>query len=119
MRNLADQLNVAATSQVFVGVHGAGMMHVLFLPPKARVVEIFCEDRPRGNNHFKNLESMAEPSAHPHLFSFYFDVYTQECKIDQKAVANAIKAHLSLPYNFFLRRGDPQAYDSPAPEVMA
>jgi hypothetical protein len=58
--NLAEQLNIAASTQVFVGVHGAGMMHVLFLPPKARVVEIFCEDRPGENHHYRNLEVMGE-----------------------------------------------------------
>jgi hypothetical protein len=88
-----DQLSIVSQSQVFVGVHGAGMMHVLFLPPKARIVEIFCEDRPRQNHHYRNLEEMSEPSVGAHLFSYYFEASSQSCKIDKKAVRDAIKAY--------------------------
>jgi hypothetical protein len=91
--DFSEQLSIASKSQVFVGVHGAGMMHVLFLPPKARVVEIFCEDRPRDNHHYRNLEEMGERSVGEHLFSYYFEASSQRCKMDGSAVRKAIKAY--------------------------
>jgi len=91
--DLAEQLSIAASTQVFVGVHGAGMMHVLFLPPKARVVEIFCEDRTRENHHYRNLEEMADPSVGGHLFSYYFESSPNSCRVDATAVSDAIKAY--------------------------
>jgi hypothetical protein len=93
MENLTTQLTVVANTQLLVGVHGAGMMHVLFLPPKARIVEIFCEDRPRQNHHYRNLEVMGNPDVGPHLFSYYFEAASQRCKVDKKVVSDAIKAY--------------------------
>lgn len=97
MKTLQEQLDIAASTQVFVGVHGAGMMHVLFLPPRARVVEIFCEDRPRENHHYRNLEEMGEPAVGPHLFSYYFEASPGRCSVDASAVSDAIKAYDKNP----------------------
>lgn len=52
----AEQLRVIQTTDVLVGVHGAGLTHALFLPPGASVVEI----QPRRLNYkgFRNLAKM-------------------------------------------------------------
>jgi len=94
---LTEQLAVAGSTQVWVGVHGAGMMHVLFLPPKARVVEIFCQDRSRDNHHYRNLEILGEPAVGPHLFQYYYDSAEQSCSVDTKQVKDAITAYDKNP----------------------
>lgn len=39
-----EQINIAANTDVLLGVHGNGMSHVLFLPPTATVIELFPLD---------------------------------------------------------------------------
>jgi EGF domain-specific O-GlcNAc transferase len=39
--SFAEQLKIVRKTDVLVGVHGAGMTHVLFLPPGSAAVEIF------------------------------------------------------------------------------
>ncbi|KAF9636101.1 hypothetical protein BFW01_g6996 [Lasiodiplodia theobromae] len=52
----AEQLRIIRTTDVLVGVHGAGLTHALFLPEGASVVEI----QPRRLNYkgFRNLAKM-------------------------------------------------------------
>ena len=38
---IAEQLRVAASTDLLVGMHGAGLAHTLFLPPGAGLVELF------------------------------------------------------------------------------
>lgn len=39
------QLEVIRNSDIFIGIHGAGLTHLLFLPPWATVIELYnCED---------------------------------------------------------------------------
>jgi hypothetical protein len=38
--SLRDQVALATETDIFIGHHGAGMLHLLFLPPDAAVVEI-------------------------------------------------------------------------------
>mmetsp|Transcript_36278 Transcript_36278/g.84189 ORF Transcript_36278/g.84189 Transcript_36278/m.84189 type:complete len:149 (-) Transcript_36278:88-534(-) len=38
---MADQAAQMATSDVLVGMHGAGCTHLLFLPPHSAIVELF------------------------------------------------------------------------------
>mmetsp|Transcript_53368 Transcript_53368/g.95867 ORF Transcript_53368/g.95867 Transcript_53368/m.95867 type:complete len:527 (+) Transcript_53368:53-1633(+) len=92
------QLNVVQHTQVFVGIHGAGMMHVLFLPPAARIVEVFCGDRPRLNHHFRNLVTLGEPNVGAHLFHYYFENDIGRCKIDQNVMKKAVEAYEAGPY---------------------
>lgn len=42
--SFADQLEVIRNTDILVGVHGAGLIHSLFLPPHSAVVEIFPAD---------------------------------------------------------------------------
>eukprot|EP00419_Tripos_fusus_P003756 CAMPEP_0172684524 /NCGR_PEP_ID=MMETSP1074-20121228/19618_1 /TAXON_ID=2916 /ORGANISM="Ceratium fusus, Strain PA161109" /LENGTH=405 /DNA_ID=CAMNT_0013503549 /DNA_START=207 /DNA_END=1421 /DNA_ORIENTATION=- len=60
--SMSEQLAVAARTEVLVGTHGAGLTFALFLPPKARLVEVYCGDRGMGNGHYRSLEGMAEPA---------------------------------------------------------
>jgi hypothetical protein len=117
VNDFTEQLSIVSKSQVFVGVHGAGMMHVLFLPPKARVVEIFCEDRPRENHHYRNLEEMSEPSVGSHLFSYYFEASSQRCKMDGSAVRKAIKAYEKDLVSVEAATPSPAAVAKPLPKT--
>jgi len=98
MQTFEEQLAIVGNTQVFVGIHGAGMMHVLFLPPRARVVEVFCGDRPRTNRHYRNLETLGEPNAGEHLFNYYFESdLGGRCSIDPKVMSKAIQAYDAEP----------------------
>ena len=49
-----EQLQVAATTDIFIGAHGAGLSHVLFLPPHSTMIEVV----PNGfqsEPHFQGL----------------------------------------------------------------
>eukprot|EP01084_Bolivina_argentea_P073732 133788_1 len=35
-----QQLQIASSTDILIGVHGAGLSHVLFLPPKSGLIEI-------------------------------------------------------------------------------
>ena len=40
-----DQLTLTQNSDVFIGMHGAGLTHLLFLPDWAAVFELYaCDD---------------------------------------------------------------------------
>ncbi|KAL8388846.1 hypothetical protein RB595_008972 [Gaeumannomyces hyphopodioides] len=59
--NLREQVQLAVDTDIFIGHHGAGMMHLFFLPPDAAVVEITSKSvrkfrsitRMRGIAHFE------------------------------------------------------------------
>ncbi|KAL6739313.1 hypothetical protein Aduo_012783 [Ancylostoma duodenale] len=47
-----SQLNSTHNSDIFIGMHGAGLTHLLFLPDWAAIMELYnCEDR----NCYKDL----------------------------------------------------------------
>ena len=45
--SFAQQIHVDRTTDIMVGMHGAGMVHVLFLPENSRVIEIFPKHKRR------------------------------------------------------------------------
>jgi capsular polysaccharide biosynthesis protein len=50
-----EQVTLASNTDVLVGMHGAGLVHALFLPPWAGIVELYpayCSTRLR---HFRRL----------------------------------------------------------------
>ena len=49
-----DQIAVDVTSDVLIGPHGAGLMHNIFMPDRAALVELFV-DGSAANRHFHNL----------------------------------------------------------------
>ncbi|XP_043467155.1 EGF domain-specific O-linked N-acetylglucosamine transferase [Leptopilina heterotoma] len=73
-----SQLELSRNSDIFIGIHGAGLTHLLFLPDWASVFELYnCEDsscykdlaRLRGVKYFTwtNLEKLIQedPGTHP------------------------------------------------------
>ncbi|ETO31469.1 hypothetical protein RFI_05651 [Reticulomyxa filosa] len=56
--NIQQQLKVISSTDVLIGVHGAGMTHVLFLPPKSGVIEIVPQLY-SGRMHFQYLSTWA------------------------------------------------------------
>lgn len=89
---LSEQLAVAAETQVLVSTHGAGLAHLMFLPPKARVVEIFCNDRGNDNRHYANLETMSDDAAveAPEQFHLEAGEGFSSCKMPSHLVRKAI-----------------------------
>ena len=67
-----EQLLVDVTTDVMIGPHGAGLMHNVFMPDRAALMELFV-DGSSANRHFHNLafwaghgysgESQANPVA--------------------------------------------------------
>ena len=59
-RNYADldfdqQVLVSRSTDVLVGMHGAGLVQALFLPRHGGVFEFFCPDRPSSNTRYEEL----------------------------------------------------------------
>ncbi|CAE7033761.1 EOGT [Symbiodinium natans] len=94
LKTLNEQIAVAQSTQVLVGAHGAGMTHALFLPPHARVVEIWCGDRGSENHHFRNLEVLSDESAAHAPEQFHFGISALRCGVDENAV-KAMKAAMT------------------------
>jgi len=92
LKTLNEQLEVAQETQVLVGAHGAGLTTAMFLPPQARLVEIWCGDRGPENHHYMNLEVMSDQKSFlaPHRFHFGVPEYG-ECQLDKDEVKKAIK----------------------------
>lgn len=57
--DLAAQIRVAHSTDILVGVHGAGLIHGMFLPPHSAVVEI----QPHGVEHY-GFDMMAKSLGH-------------------------------------------------------
>ncbi|KAL4811605.1 hypothetical protein BDW67DRAFT_171593 [Aspergillus spinulosporus] len=74
--SFAEQLAIAQQTDVLVGVHGAGLTHGIFLPPRSAIVEIL----PPGLNHkgFRNVAGLLDHS--------YFSVHASESRPQNKAV---------------------------------
>lgn len=49
-----EQIQIDVTTDVMVGPHGAGLMHNIFMPDRAVLVELHI-DGSGANNHFHNL----------------------------------------------------------------
>lgn len=105
-----EQLTITANTDVLIGMHGAGLTHLMFLPNWASLFEIYnCEDpncyrdlaRLRGVNYvtWENLdlvetvEMMAHPDvggAHPKFANYRFDV-DEFVRLVAKAVDGVIE----------------------------
>lgn len=53
--DMSDQVQWISQTDILVGMHGAGMSHVLFLPSHAGVLELFPNYWPKLNRHFKAM----------------------------------------------------------------
>lgn len=50
---MVSQLHVSSTTDIWIGMHGAGMSHTIFLPKHAGVLELFAKDFKSGRPWFK------------------------------------------------------------------
>ena len=60
MLPMQNQLEIASTTDIFIGMHGAGMTHMMFLPKHAAVLEIFPKDFKVGRPHFICFQKIAQ-----------------------------------------------------------
>lgn len=99
-----DQLRISSNSDVFIGIHGAGLTHLLFLPKWASLFELYnCEDpncykdlaRLRGVNYvtwensslLESVDSDYEDGSHAKFKDFRFDVAEFERLVEKSADA--------------------------------
>lgn len=50
-----EQMKIATKTSILVGVHGAGLIHTLFLPQRPALIELFYGDRGTVNRHYSNI----------------------------------------------------------------
>jgi hypothetical protein len=50
-----QQLRVSRSTDVLIGMHGAGLIQAIFQPLHGGVFEFFCPDRPPSNTRYENL----------------------------------------------------------------
>lgn len=104
-----EQLEITANSDVLIGIHGAGLTHLLFLPDWAAVFELYnCEDancyadlaRLRGLHYvtWKNADKLSsetddshEGGAHAKFANYSFNV--EEFKLLLKNATDSVKNH--------------------------
>ena len=55
-----ESVKIVSSSDVMVGVHGAGLMWSAFLPRHGGLVEIFGGDRGPSNRHYHNVASLSD-----------------------------------------------------------
>ena len=57
---MRQQLEVISTTDIFIGMHGAGMTHSIFLPKHAAVLELFPKDFKRDRPWYVCYQKIAE-----------------------------------------------------------
>ncbi|MEW5298980.1 MAG: hypothetical protein WDW36_002044 [Sanguina aurantia] len=81
-RFFPEQLSTMSRANVLIGVHGAGMMQQIWMPPEAScVVEVM--HNVAGNNHYHNVAQM--------LGQDYFQVASGGPKVDVERSVVALK----------------------------
>lgn len=55
-----ESIKAAASSDIIMGVHGAGLVWASFLPRHGGLVEIFGGNRGSSNRHYHNIASLAD-----------------------------------------------------------
>lgn len=53
--SMKDQLSIISTTDILVGMHGAGLSHTLFLPNHAGLIELYPTYWSNSNIHFKSM----------------------------------------------------------------
>jgi len=53
-----QQLNISRATDVLVGMHGAGLIHIMYLPTHAGVFEFFCPEKPPSNYRYQYLSAL-------------------------------------------------------------
>ena len=88
-----DQIATNLDTDVMVGPHGAGLMHNIFMPDRAALVELFI-DGSSANRHFHNLARWQGRS-------YYGSAFSNPVRAQQlvSVVAGAVSSlDLSKPY---------------------
>ncbi len=99
--SFADQVGIAATTDVMIGVHGNGLTHALFMPERGLLIEIF----PAGTFHYdyfsiawlRDHRYAAFEAAKPLAWSKMFphgSTFQPVRRIDPRAIAAVVQAHL-------------------------
>lgn len=119
-----DQLRITRNTDIFIGMHGAGLTHLLFLPKWATLFELYnCEDpncykdlsRLRGVNYvtwqnislIESFDAGYQNGDHEKFKNYKFDVDEFE-----KLVASAAGSVQSNPdYIKFLKKSQPDSHD--------
>ena len=57
---MQNQLEIASSTDVLIGMHGAGMTHTMFLPKHAAVLELFPKDFKVGRPHYICFKKIAQ-----------------------------------------------------------
>lgn len=119
-----NQLKITSNTDIFVGIHGAGLTHLLFLPKWATIFEIYnCEDpncykdlaRLRGvhyvtweNDSLKeSIKSDYEDGTHEKFNNFKFDVDEFERLV--KKSANTVLENQE--YQFFKQKARSEKHE--------
>lgn len=50
-----QQVRISRSTDVLVGMHGAGLIQMLFMPPSGGVFEFFCPERPSSNTRYQQM----------------------------------------------------------------
>ena len=52
---MTEQLELITTTDILIGMHGAGLSHILYLPKTSGVIEFFTQRTSVGNAHFRSM----------------------------------------------------------------
>lgn len=119
-----DQLRITSNTDIFIGIHGAGLTHLLFLPKWASLFELYnCEDpncykdlaRLRGvhyvtwenSSSIETFDSDYEDGSHAKFKDFKFDVNEFDRLVKKAADAVRSDEH----YKDFLKKSRPEKRD--------
>jgi len=50
-----DQIELISRTDMLIGMHGAGLSHILYLPQTSGVIELFPAYVSPGNAHFRSM----------------------------------------------------------------
>jgi protein O-GlcNAc transferase len=81
-----DQLKIIQESDILAGVHGAGLTHGIFLPPRSAMVEIL----PPGLNH-KGFRNVASLRGHD-----YFSIHASDPRLTHKGDWHSEDVYLDI-----------------------
>lgn len=119
-----DQLRITRNTDIFIGMHGAGLTHLLFLPKWASLFELYnCEDpncykdlaRLRGVNYItwqnnsliESFDVGYQDGEHEKFKNYKFDLV----EFDRLVASAANSVQSNLDYIKFLKKSEPESHD--------
>ncbi|CAG7916124.1 unnamed protein product [Penicillium olsonii] len=103
-----EQLEIVQSTNILVGVHGAGLTHAMFLPPRSTVVEIIPDKV--DNKAYQNLASLMGhsylnfPSLRAPQSSVGIDWHDQQVVLDRAKFTDILNVALKTMYNKSTRK---------------